>query len=427
MDPQRPWLAHYEPGIPALLPPVDEPFHAALESAAATSPGYPAIKFFGSSMSYAELDALSDRVAAALERDGLKPGESVVTALPHCPYLAAGCLGVLKAGGVAAPVAPDLSRDELVAIAEAVQPRFALASPSSARALLGALPFGDSTVVVASAARSLPSLVRLIARVSRSSVETNGRELDGTVEWDSWLKGAGTTAGAQIDPSAPALLLAPTSDLAPRLYSHMNLVAGAAQLRAWLTDAMPGEDTWLQLAPLWSGLGFVSGLGTAMVTRSQVALVPSWKPQDALDALRYLRPTYIVAGKDAAEIMAGDTRLAKVDLRSVRAWLTDQPLSTEVSRAFEELAGFSLCQGYGPVGVAGLALCNPVNGRRVAGSLGVPLPGIDAQVIGPTAKPLPSGQVGDLALTGPNVVGEGWLTTGLQARIDDAGFVYAVA
>ncbi len=428
MYPARPWTAQYEPGVPISLPPADGTLQAALESAAATSPGQPALRFFGASMSFAQLDALAERVAAALRRQGLEPGQRVLIALPQSPNLVAACLGVLKAGCVAAPISPGSTKAEIERAALAVEPRVAIASPRVSRELLRVLPFGESTIVSSRASRSLPLLVRAIALVSRAEGESNGRSLDGAADWDEWLKGSSSAVEAEISASDPALLALGSERSEPLEYTHSSLVAGAAQIRAWLTDAMPGHDTWLQLAPLWTELGFVAVLGTAVAARAQTVLLPSWQVVDVLDVLRYLRPAYIMAGRVATERIVAEPRLARVGLGGVRAWLTHEPMPQASARAFEEMAGLPVCQGYGPEGVVGLALCNPVNGRREAGSLGVPLPGIDVQILGPTGKPVSQGQIGELALSGPNVApavaaGE-WYKTGLPARLDDTGFVF---
>ncbi len=425
MPPARPWTAHYEPGVPLSLPPVDGPFHAALREAAAGAPGYPALTFFNRSISYAELDALTDRVASALLRDGLELGDRVLIALPTSPLLAVSCLGTLKAGGVAAPVSPDLDEPGIQLAVARATPRLAVVAPRAARAVWAALAFDRSAVVIADVKRSLPPQVRLLARLAAPRRTPRAADVAGARSWAAWLKSAGPHPDLEIATDAPALLVCPDEPGASgQLLTHRHLVAGAAQVRAWLTDAIPGDDTWLLLAPLWRGLGFVAGFGAAMALRAQLALLPRLSVPDVLDALRYLRPTYVVASRTVSAQLADDPGLARADLRSVRAWLTAQPLDEATVRAFEEVAGFSLCEGYGPPGVAGLAVCNPVNGRRAKGSIGIPLTGVDVRLVGPDGRPVGPGEAGVLALAGPNIVTSGWLPTDLVARSDEAGFLY---
>ncbi|HOB94825.1 MAG TPA: class I adenylate-forming enzyme family protein [Aquabacterium sp.] len=68
-------------------------------------------------LSYATLNALADRVAAGLLRDGLQPGERVAVCATSCPAYVAVYLGTLRAGGAVAPLAPSSTAEQLVGMA----------------------------------------------------------------------------------------------------------------------------------------------------------------------------------------------------------------------------------------------------------------------------------------------------------------------
>ena len=96
----KPWLKSYDPGVPAHIDYPDVPLHAFLEDAARKHPNKTATVFFNARLTYRQLDALANRVAAALRAGGLKKGERVGLILPNCPQFVASYYGVLKAGGV---------------------------------------------------------------------------------------------------------------------------------------------------------------------------------------------------------------------------------------------------------------------------------------------------------------------------------------
>ena len=73
---ERAWLAAYDDGVPADIEIPDEPLHAALSAAAKRFPRRTAIRFFGRSVSYAELDRLANRFANALLALGVRKGAS---------------------------------------------------------------------------------------------------------------------------------------------------------------------------------------------------------------------------------------------------------------------------------------------------------------------------------------------------------------
>jgi long-chain acyl-CoA synthetase len=418
------WLDHYEPGVPAAVPPPDALFHAALAAAAGGSPGYPALVCVNRQLSYAELDALTGRAAAAMVRDGVRPGDRVLLALPSCAPFVVAALGALKAGAVVAPV--DVDRDALAPAVRRLAPRLAVVSEAVAAPVAEALDGRDVRVVVVRSTDALTPLLRLLYRLGAPRrARTPAGPADGTVRWPRWLPSAALPAPVPVTSDHPALVVTGRHGHGPlATFSHAHLVAGALQLRAWLTDALPGDDTWFVLEPLATPWGLVAGLGAPALLRSRLVLVPHPTGRDIVDVLRYRRPAYVATGAAAVRRLVADATLARSDLRSVRAWLVGEPLEPSVARLFEEASGVAICQGYAAPRIAGLGLCNPVNSRRAAGSVGLPMPGVGARVVDEHGQAVSPGTHGRLAVCGPNIGADGWLTTPVGARMDEAGFVY---
>src|SRR5260370_24249549 len=100
------WLSAYDPGIPADIELPDEPLHAALSAAAATYPERAAIRFYGRSISYRELDALTNRFANALISLGVHKGDRVALLMPNCPPMGLASYCGLRAGAASVPTRP---------------------------------------------------------------------------------------------------------------------------------------------------------------------------------------------------------------------------------------------------------------------------------------------------------------------------------
>jgi len=114
----------------------------------------------------------------------------------------------------------------------------------------------------------------------------------------------------------------------------------------------------------------------------------------------------------------------------------------ETKETFERLSGGKLVEGYGLSEAPTATHVNPLKGRNITGSIGLPLPGVDARIVslddGVTV--LPVGEVGELSIRGPmlmkgyhnmptetaNTLRDGWLFTGDIARMDDEGYFYIV-
>jgi long-chain acyl-CoA synthetase len=206
----------------------------------------------------------------------------------------------------------------------------------------------------------------------------------------------------------------------PVAFSHRQLGAGAAMMRAWLTDAVEGDETWLLLADLDRPLGLVAGLGVVPLLRARLVLLGRWTADDALDGLHYLRPSYVVTDAAGAERLATAPGLPHVDLRQLRACLVSGPVPEAVADAFLDASGRALCVGYGAGEAAGLVTCPPVNGVARPSGLGLPLPGVEARVVVANGRRAGPYETGVLELAAPNGP-EGWWRTGLRVKMDPAG------
>src|SRR5512135_153446 len=109
----RPWLAHYDPGVPADLeiPPV--PVDGLLRRAAERTPHRTALIFFGARTSFAELDREVDRFAHVLQAMGVARGDRVSLHLPTSPAFVIAFMGAVRAGAIAVPTNPLYVEREL--------------------------------------------------------------------------------------------------------------------------------------------------------------------------------------------------------------------------------------------------------------------------------------------------------------------------
>ncbi|HET7011675.1 MAG TPA: alpha/beta fold hydrolase, partial [Anaerolineales bacterium] len=111
---ERPWLAHYDQGVPftIAIPPIriDE----LLTSAARRFPFRPALFFHGLRMTYRRLEGEANRFARALIDAGVRPGDRVMLLLPNLPQLPLCFFGTMRAGAVAAFATPLSEPDELL-------------------------------------------------------------------------------------------------------------------------------------------------------------------------------------------------------------------------------------------------------------------------------------------------------------------------
>jgi long-chain acyl-CoA synthetase len=119
-------------------------------------------------------------------------------------------------------------------------------------------------------------------------------------------------------------------------------------------------------------------------------------------------------------------------------------LPVEVQEAFEKLTKAKLIEGYGLTEASPVTHANPLNGNRKVGTIGIPLPSTESRILDLTNrnKEVKTGQIGELAVRGPQVMlgywknpqataevltEDGWLLTGDIAQADEDGYVRIIA
>src|ERR671923_236085 len=110
----RPWFAHYDKGVPHTIQYPEAPLSYFLEEAARKYPDRACTIFKGAVISYKEMNALTDHMAAALVEIGVKKGDRVGIFMPNVPQFVIAYFGILKAGGVVVAVNPTYPPDEVM-------------------------------------------------------------------------------------------------------------------------------------------------------------------------------------------------------------------------------------------------------------------------------------------------------------------------
>src|SRR5436309_4659093 len=114
MSSPSPWLAHYDPGVPANPAPYpDKTLIDYVSEHARSSPKRPALLFKGATVTYGELDRLSAACAAGLASLGIRRGDRVGLLLPNCPQFQIAQFGAWKLGAIVAPLNPIYTEHEL--------------------------------------------------------------------------------------------------------------------------------------------------------------------------------------------------------------------------------------------------------------------------------------------------------------------------
>ena len=188
------------------------------------------------------------------------------------------------------------------------------------------------------------------------------------------------------------------------MLSHGNLTSNAQELnRLW---GFTPEDVLLHALPVFHVHGLFIALHTAFLSAATTIFVPSF---DAAQIKALLPKATVLMG-----VPTFYTRLLALpdfgaqDCGSVRLFISGSaPMLAETHRQFEARTGQIVLERYGMT-EAGIITSNPLDGERLAGTVGYPLPGVDLRIADEQGQPLPHDTPGVIEIKGPNVFGGYW-------------------
>jgi long-chain acyl-CoA synthetase len=456
----RPWLAHYDKGVPHTVEIPNVPLFHFLDESARQYPDRACTIFKGAVITYKEMNAITDRVAAGLVDMGVKKGDRVGIFMPNSPQFVMAFFGILKAGGVVVATNPLYTAHEIEHQASDAGIEVMFVMTNFYNTIKKAQPKTKiKKLIVTNLKETLPPLLRVLFTLLRE--KKGGFKIEGGLkDGDIWFQDLLTQ---HKDAPRPKLEIG-ADDTALFQYSggttgvskgavalHRNVVANTLQIKTWLVTSNDGQEVYLMAIPMFHVYGMVAGLGIAVASGASMVMVPN--PRDLKDVLENISKHKATVFPGVPAMYNGinnhpDVKAGKYDLSSIKACISGSaPLMRETKEQFEQLTGGKVFEGYGLSEAPTATHCNPLLGENKTGSIGMPLPNVEVKIInlddGETE--LPQGEIGEIVLHGPQVMkgyhnmptetantlrqmkdGKTWLFTGDIARMDEDGYFYIV-
>ncbi|HKV79511.1 MAG TPA: acyl-CoA synthetase [Candidatus Sulfotelmatobacter sp.] len=362
---------------------------------------------------YRELLDASSRVATALlaGREDLHQDRVAFLLIPGFPWVAVQW-GIWRAGGVAVPLPLNSTKPELEYLIDDTATSILVFDASSAGLL--------EPIATARGIRAFPCEHLLAFQTARLPEVTSDQRA-------MILYTSGTT-------SRPKGVVT----------THANITAQIMSLvQAWEWSA---DDAILLCLPLHHVHGIINVVSCALWSGATCCMLPRFDANSVWDHIGAGRMTVfmavptiyaklIAAWESAAPAHRADLTQACGKLRLMVSGSAALPVS--ILQRWMEISGHTLLERYGMTEI-GMALSNPLRGRRVPGSVGTPLVGVEVQLVGDDGNPVPPGTPGEIEVRGPNVFAEywgqpdatraafrdGWFRTGDTAMVE--GGVYRI-
>jgi len=362
----------------------------------------------GTRYSYGHMDQWSDRLATALGRLGATAGDRVVVQADKSAAGVALYLACLRGGYVLVPLNTAYTAAELDYFVSDASPAVVVCEPARQAEIAALAPPGTAVVTLEGGERDLVSLAA-----------------DAPVAGDICARTAS-------DLAAIVYTSGTTGRSKGAMLSHGNLASNALTLHQ-LWGFRPG-DVLLHALPIFHVHGLFVALNTAMLNASRILFLDKFTTEGVLAALP--AATVLMGVPTFYTRLLSSPEFGPKQYAHMRLFISGSaPLTEQTFEQFEARTGLRILERYGMT-ETGMISSNPLEGERIAGTVGFALPGVQLRVCDERGESVPAGEVGVVEVRGPNVFQGywnmpektaeefrpgGWFITGDMGRLDEQG------
>ena len=331
-------------------------------------------------LSYGELDEHSARYAGVLDGLGLAPGDRVVAQVDKSPDNVALYLACLRRGVIYVPLNTAYTSAEVEYFLADAEPRLlvvrsdhqqTLADTAAARGIaIESMGDGQGIERLAAETAPQPELARRDADDVVVMVYTSGT--------------TGRSKGAMMT----------TANLASN-------VSALHEIWGWRRD-----DVLLHALPIFHVHGLIVAMHCALLAGSRILFQPRFDVSQLRAALP--RATVMMGVPTFYTRLLDEPDFGPAECRGMRLFISGSaPLLEETFEAFAERSGHRILERYGMT-EAGMITSNPLQGERLPGTVGYPLPDVELRVVDEHGKRTGPGDIGIVEIRGPNVFKGYW-------------------
>ena len=424
---ERIWLKHYPPGVPhdvdlsqysSLVDLIDHGFQ---EHASRNAYAY-MDRFF----TFGEIDRYSAAFASWLQSQGFARGARVAIMMPNVVQYPIAVAGVLRAGYVVVNVNPLYTARELEhQLKDSGAEAIVILENFAATLQQVIARTAVKKVIIASLGEMLgfPKSAIVDFAVRRLKKLVPGYSLPGHVKFTETLDAG---ARRKLEPVAVT-----QQDIAFLQYTggttgvskgaaltHGNLVANVLQMEAWIVPALhdtsrgpvPTQFVYICALPLYHVFALVVNCLFGMRIGTLNVLIPN--PRDIAGFVKELgkyKFNVLPGVNTLYNALLGSEDFRKLDFASLRvANGGGMAVQKATSEKWLALTGVPIIEGYGLSETSPVATCNPILNREYNGTIGLPFPNTEIQILDDAGQVVPLGQPGEIAIRGPQVMAGYW-------------------
>ena len=355
-------------------------------------PNHVAIRYPDREVKFHTLDALSDRVSAALSNMQVGKGDKVGLYGVNSDAFIISYLGIIKCGATVVPINVLMNPKEVAWVL----------NDAEAGVLLYDGLFAD---VVATFSESVPAL--------REKIQIGGcREHDGVHEWEVFLENSLPVPAPGFNTAEDVVAILYTSGTTGKpkgaMLTHRNLAANTASVYQAM-KLKPGEDTFLVVLPLFHSFAATAGMLTPLLYGSTMSPLPRFEPSTVADTIEAVEATIFLGVPSMYTLLLRLPDEAVAKLSSLRFCISGgSAMPVEVLNQFEEKFGKLIYEGDGPTECSPVTCVNPIGAERRIGSVGLPIPGVKMSIRDDDMRDIANGEIGEICCSGDSMMKGYW-------------------
>ena len=434
------WLKHYAQHVPRSIRYPETPLHHFLTDTTARHPDYLAMTFNDQHTTYAELNEKVNKFAWVLKSIGLNKGDRIAFILVNSPTYVIAFFAAMKLGAVVVNISVGIQGEELQHCLNNAQATVVITLDLFAPNLYEVV---KKTSVKNVILHSVFGLEKKISLEEGMPVPKIFLELQDAAE-------IAAEPVVEISPRDVAVLQYTSGSTGmPKAatLTHASIIASVLQSDTWMGVKGAGNSAVMCVIPFFHVFGMSACMLISVLKGYRMILLPRIDLMDILSLMKMLE-TYKPISFPAVPslwtaMMSLPSEAARPYFSSIRVAISGgAPLPPSVHDKYEEITGKKIMEAYGLSEASSATHITPYPNGAPRGSIGLPLPDTDVRILdmGNRHRECPAGEVGELAVKGPQimqgywnnpeltskVLRDGWLFTGDMARVDEDGFFYLV-
>lgn len=392
-----------------------------LEESVRAAPRKPATVCRDSTLTYAELHGLANRLANSLTTLGVEPGDRVAVMLPNGPDFIAAYYATLRLGGIVVPINTLLREIEVAHQLHDSEAKVLIVWEDVAEEAMHAFARAPACRYCLVTGERIPEGAHSLQGLTSGalpSFEPRHREGDDTAVI---LYTAGTTGqpkGAEL--------------------THDNLSSNV--LAAITLMGLRPDDVVMAALPLHHSFGQTCCMNAALAAGATLSCMAEFSASEMIERFAREQVTIFAGVPTMYYYLTQHVGEAK-PTHSLRLCITGgAPMPVWIMHEFEKRFGVTVLEGYGLSETSPVASFNVRGQPRKVGSIGVPIPGVQMRIVDEMGQELPPGEIGEIVIRGPNVmkgyhrrpaetaqvIRHGWFHTGDLAYMDEDGYFFIV-